>query len=51
MQEAIVKSGLKQISFPFWSINEKIIRDQIGFEIIGSKDEKRDDKQIIKVKR
>ena len=27
--------------------NEKIIRDQIGFEIIGSKDEKRDDKQII----
>ena len=27
--------------------NEKIIRDQIGFEIIGSKNEKRDDKQII----
>ena len=27
--------------------NEKIIRDQIGFEIIGSKDEKRDDRQII----
>ncbi len=27
--------------------NEKIIREQIGFEIIGSKDEKRDDKQII----
>ena len=27
--------------------NEKIITDQIGFEIIGSKDEKRDDKQII----
>ena len=27
--------------------NEKIIRDQIGFDIIGSKDEKRDDKQII----
>ena len=27
--------------------NDKIIRDQIGFEIIGSKDEKRDDKQII----
>ena len=27
--------------------NEKIIRDQIGFEIIGSKDEKRDDMQII----
>jgi len=27
--------------------NDKIIRDQIGFEIIGSKDEKRDDRQII----
>ena len=27
--------------------NEKIIRDQIGFEIIGSKNEKRDDRQII----
>ncbi len=27
--------------------NEKIIRDQIGFEIIGSKDEKDDDKKII----
>ncbi len=26
---------------------DKIIRDQIGFEILGSKDEKRDDKQII----
>jgi len=26
---------------------DKIIRDQIGFEIIGSKDEKKDDKQII----
>ena len=24
-----------------------IIRDQIGFEIIGSKDEKNDDKEII----
>ena len=27
--------------------NDKIIRDQIGFEIIGSKNEKRDDRQII----
>jgi ATP phosphoribosyltransferase regulatory subunit len=26
---------------------DKIIRDQIGFEILGSKDEKRDDKKII----
>ena len=29
---------------------DKIIRDQIGFEILGSKDEKRDDKKIIECK-
>ena len=26
---------------------DSIIRDQVGFEIIGSKDEKNDDKEII----
>ena len=26
---------------------DSIIRDQVGFEIIGSKDEKKDDKEII----